>query len=166
MTCLYFSSRPFFPFYRNNLTLTPDPTIHEDYTNSVEELEHHWSLLERAVEATKTGIIIIDQRRPDWPIVYCNSGFEQMTGYDRVEILGENYRFLLEEDSIQPGLSEARTAMLEGRDATVILRNYRKDGTIFLNELNLSPVKDNTGAVINIIGTMRDVTHQNHGALD
>lgn len=147
-------------------TPNPVPTIHDDFNSSVEELEHHWSLLERAVESTKTGIIIIDQRRPNWPIVYCNSGFEQMTGYDRDEILGENYRFLLEEDSTQPGLSEARTAMLEGRDATVILRNYRKDGTIFLNELNLSPIKDNAGAVINIIGTMRDVTHQNYGALD
>ena len=148
------------------ITLPPAPEvaspINDDFNKGIVELDQHWSLLERALEATKTGIIIIDQCRPDWPIVYCNSGFEQMTGYSRDEILGQNYRFLLDEDHAQPGITEVRTAMMEGRESTIILRNYRKDGTLFLNELNLSPVKDNGGSVINIIGTMHDVTRQYH----
>lgn len=139
-----------------------DPTIHDIFNHDLIEIEQHWSLLEKAVEATKTGIIIIDQGRPEWPIVYCNSSFEQMTGYNRDEVLGGQYHFLIEDDGLQPGLVEVKAAVAEGRDTRVVLRNYRKDGTHFLNQVSLSPVRDNGGLVTNIVGTMQDVTYQSY----
>lgn len=149
---------PIMPLLDHYITL-PATLNNENFTNTVKELEQHWWLLERAVEASTTGIIIIDQRRPDRRIIYCNTGFEHLTGYSRDEILGRNYRFLLGEDTAQPGLSEVEAALAENRDIIRVLRNYRKDGTLFLGELNLSPVRDSLGLVVNIIGTIHNVTN-------
>ena len=72
-------------------------------------------VLERAVESTRTGVLITDPNRPDNPIVYANPAFERITGYSAEEVLGRNCRFLQGTDREQPGLEELRAALPEGR---------------------------------------------------
>lgn len=116
------------------------------------------NLQDRAIAASSNGIIISDPHRPDNPIIYASPGFERMTGYPSADIIGRNCRFLQGEDRDQEGVSELRAAVAEARGCRVVLRNYRKDGSLFYNELSLSPVTDAEGDLINFIGIQSDVT--------
>jgi PAS domain S-box-containing protein len=117
-------------------------------------------LLERAVTASTNSIVITDPNQPDDPLVYVNPSFEKTTGYTAEEALGRNCRFLQREDREQPALRELRAAVREGRHCTVVLRNYRKDGTLFWNELSVYPVRDEDGGVANFVGVQNDVTER------
>ena len=115
-------------------------------------------LVDRAVRPSVNGVVITDARLPDNPIVYVNPGFEQMTGYPAGEAVGKNCRFLQNEDRDQPALEELREAIREGRECQVVLRNYKKDGTLFWNELSVSPVHDEEGRLANFVGVQNDIT--------
>jgi PAS domain S-box-containing protein len=117
-------------------------------------------LLERAVTASTNSIVITDPNQPDDPLVYVNPSFVKTTGYTAEEALGRNCRFLQREDREQPALRELRAAVHEGRHRTVVLRNYRKDGTLFWNELSVYPVRDEDGDVANFVGVQNDVTER------
>jgi len=120
-----------------------------------------WSrVLERAVEATRTGVLITDPNRPDNPIVYANPAFERITGYSAEEVIGRNCRFLQRDDRDQPALEEVRSAIRERRDCRVSVRNYRKDGTLFWQELSISPVRDDRGRTTHFVGIQEDVTER------
>jgi len=115
-------------------------------------------LLEQALGAATNGIVLTDCTQPDNPIIYVNPGFERMTGYLAGEVLGRNCRFLQGADTNQPGLAELREAVAAGRSATLVLRNYRKDGTSFYNELFISPVYDPQNRLSHYVGIQTDIT--------
>jgi len=117
-------------------------------------------LLDRAVTASTNSIVITDPNQPDDPLVYVNPAFERTTGYPAEEALGRNCRFLQSEDHDQPALEELRIAIHEERHCTVVLRNYRKDGTMFWNELSVYPVRNETGHMTNFVGVQNDVTER------
>jgi PAS domain S-box-containing protein len=117
-------------------------------------------LFERAVTASTNSIVITDPNLPDDPIVYVNPAFEETTGYAMGEVLGRNCRFLQGEDRDQPALEELRAAVREGRECRVVLRNYRKDGARFWNELSVYPVRDEEGKLTNFVGVQNDVTER------
>ncbi len=122
---------------------------------SSEELRR---LLDRAVAASSNGVLITDPNLPDNPIVYVNPAFEKTTGYPMEEVIGRNCRFLQGEDHAQPALEELRAAIREERECRAVLKNYRKDGTPFWNELYVAPVHDEEGRLVNFVGVQNDVT--------
>ncbi|MBS0660528.1 MAG: PAS domain-containing protein [Verrucomicrobia bacterium] len=117
----------------------------------------HETLL-AAVHSAPCGITIADVSQPDLPLVFVNQAFERLTGYPITEALGRNCRFLQDGHSDQPGVAEIRQALAEGRTARVQLRNQRRDGSSFLNELHLAPFHDGTGRLTHYIGVQLDVT--------
>jgi PAS domain S-box-containing protein len=104
--------------------------------------------------------VIADPNQPDVPLVYVNPAFERTTGYVAEEVLGRNCRFLQGKDRDQPALGELRTAVREGRHCTVVLRNYRKDGSLFWNELSIYPVRDEDGLTTSFVGVQNDITER------
>jgi diguanylate cyclase (GGDEF)-like protein/PAS domain S-box-containing protein len=128
--------------------------------NQRRRTERELRLLYRAIAASSNGITISDSTAPDEPLIYVNRSFELMTGYPSEEVLGRNCRFLQGDDRNQAALLEVRAALREGRDCEVLLRNYRKDGTPFWNELRLSPVHDERGRLVNFVGVQNDVTER------
>ncbi len=117
-------------------------------------------VLERAVESTRTGVLITDPNQPDNPIVYANPAFERISGYAAEEVLGRNCRFLQRHDKDQPALEEVRAAIREGRECRVVVRNYRKNGALFWQELSISPVRDDRGCITHFVGIQDDVTER------
>ena len=113
----------------------------------------------RQWQALNAGVVISDARLPDMPIVYVNPMFETMCGYSSAEVLGRNCRFLQGAESNQPGLAAIRTAITSQSNGYAKLRNFRKDGSLFVNELFISPVKDATGAVTHFVGIQHLETH-------
>lgn len=117
-------------------------------------------LLDRAVAASSNGVVITDPKLPDNPIVYVNPAFERISGYTVEESIGRNCRFLQGEERDQPVLEELRAALGEERECRVVLRNYRRDGTPFWNELYVSPVHDDEGRLTNFVGIQNDITER------
>ena len=115
-------------------------------------------LRDRAISASNDGIVITDPNQHDAPISYINDAFERISGYSAAEVIGRNCRFLQGEDNDQPELKRLRIAIRQQQPCRVVLRNYRKDGTLFWNELDVSPVYDDAGKLINFIGVQQDVT--------
>ncbi len=123
-------------------------------------------LLERAINASANGVIITDATNVNNPIVYVNSGFEATTGYSEYEAIGRNCRFLQGDDRDQPGLQTLRHAIAEERGCRVTLRNYRNNGTMFWNELTISPVQNDSGAVTHYIGIQTDITTSHESKIE
>jgi len=133
----------------------------QQYHSMFEELH----LSRRIFDSISNGITICDAGMPDLPLVYVNPAFERLTGYPAHEICGRNCRFLQGSDIDQPGLTKIREAIREVHDERVLLKNYRKDGTLFWNEFYLSPILDLRGKLTHFVGIQNDVTAQVESAL-
>jgi phosphoserine phosphatase RsbU/P len=123
-----------------------------------EQIQAQLELKDRALAASAEGITIADARLPDNPLIYANAGFERLTGYSAVEVLGRNCRFLQGPGTDPETVHALRTAIQENREVTVQLLNYRKDGKPFWNRLSITPVQDRSGKVTHFIGVQSDVT--------
>jgi PAS domain S-box-containing protein len=124
----------------------------------VRQIEEELRLHDRAMAASSCGITIADARQPDMPLIYINEAFEEITGYPTAEVLGKNCRFLQGEDRSQPELDELRAALKQGSSCRITIRNYRKDGSLFWNELFMAPVFDHAGQLTHYVGVQTDVT--------
>ena len=115
---------------------------------------------ERALNSTSIGVVITDCSMPDNPVIYCNPANKSITGYESHEMIGRNCRLLQGTDNDQKGLKKLRNAIKKQKECKVIIRNYRKDGTMFWNELSISPVHDPKGKVTHFVGFQNDITAQ------
>lgn len=115
-------------------------------------------LLALAIDQSRDGITIADARLPGWPLIYVNAGFERLTGYVASELLGKSVSFLQGTDTDQPEIKILREALRNEQGCVVTLRNYRRDGSMFWNELSLSSVHDADGALTHFIGIQNNVT--------
>lgn len=114
--------------------------------------------LQRQVNARSNAVVVVDATKPDLPITYVNAQFELMTGYSRAEAIGRNCRFLQGADNNQPALRQLRQALERKESCHVSLRNFRKDGSAFQNELYISPVFDGNGRLASFIGVQHEVS--------
>lgn len=117
-------------------------------------------VLNRAMASSTNGIVIINCIDETYPIEYVNPAFERMTGYFADNILGQNIGFLFKDDIHQPEINEIENALKNCNDCQVVLRHYRKDGTLFWNDLSLAPVRDETNVVTHFLYIMNDVTEK------
>ena len=114
------------------------------------------SLYRRLVENSSEGVVLVDAQNPDRPVLYANPAFEALTGYSSAELIGRNLRFLQGDDREQDGRHRLREALSRGESCRVLLRNYRKVGTVFWNEMTVSPLLDADGRVTHFAGHHRD----------
>jgi PAS domain S-box-containing protein len=118
-------------------------------------------LLQMAIKASNDGIVIAEKEGDqDKILIYVNPAFERLTGYTSEEILYQDCRFLQSGDRDQDALPKIRDALDREGSCREILRNYRKDGTPFWNELSLSTVKNPNDGQVYFIGVQKDVTIQ------
>jgi diguanylate cyclase (GGDEF)-like protein/PAS domain S-box-containing protein len=120
--------------------------------------EHELRLRERALHAASNGILItrLDGRRN--LIEYANPAFERITGYPLDEIIGQDPRLMAADGMDAAERTALREAIAAHRPASVVLRNMRKDGELFWNDLSITPVHDERGLVTHYIGVVVDVT--------
>ncbi|MRH78427.1 PAS domain-containing protein [Spiribacter sp. C176] len=116
------------------------------------------SVLTQILDTCVNGITLSDPEQPDNPIVFANGVFCEMTGYDLDEIIGRNCRFLHGDDRDQEGLEEIREALKNHSDTKVLLRNYKKNGELFYNQLTIQPLRDSQGNLLYYLGAQYDVT--------
>lgn len=126
------------------------------YQSALEEL----SLNRTIFRSVTSGISIANAQLPDMPLMYVNPAFEAMTGYTLEDVEGKNCRFLQNEDKEQPGLTLVREAIAQKRETVAVLKNYRRDGRLFWNELAISPIRNRDGDLTHFVGIQMDVTER------
>jgi diguanylate cyclase (GGDEF)-like protein/PAS domain S-box-containing protein len=108
------------------------------------------------LESTPEGIVLIDAQNPDHPVVFVNAAFMALTGYSSDDLLGKNLRMLQGEDREQDARHRLREALSKNEACRALMRNYRKDGSVFWNEMNIVPLFDAEGRVTHFAGHHRD----------
>ncbi|WP_276239474.1 PAS domain S-box protein [Halobaculum marinum] len=122
--------------------------------------EQELELKTRALETAPIGMSITDPNQADNPLVYVNERFEEVTGYDAADAVGQNCRFLQGPATDERAVAQLREAVAAHESTTVELRNYTADGDPFWNEVILAPVFDDDGDLRNYTGFQRDVTRR------
>ena len=117
-------------------------------------------MLHAAVSATRMAMAITDPNKPDNPIVLANDAFLRMTGYPADEVIGRNCRFLQGPDTDPRAVESIREGLRHHREVQVELINYRRDGSMFLNELLIRPVLDQQGHLVNYFASQVDISAQ------
>ncbi|MGE5655504.1 MAG: PAS domain S-box protein [Actinomycetota bacterium] len=147
------------PIYDSNGCITHLLCISENITPRKQA--EAWLLsLESVMTASDNGITISDATQSNYPIIYVNPAFEALSGYSTSEIIGKNFCFLQGTDTNQPELQLLQEAMQAGKQCSVTLRNYRKDGSLFWNSLSVSPLRDASGNLTHLIGVQVDITEK------
>ena len=133
---------------------------HEASVASTDDVDE--ALKTRTMDESPVGITIADATEPDMPLVYVNAAFERITGYSPEYALGRNCRFLQGPETRDEPVAKMRTAIENGAATTVELRNYRRNGDLFWNEVTIAPLRDDEGHVTHYVGFQREVTRRKH----
>lgn len=117
-------------------------------------------LLQLVVDASNDGIVVAEQEGEDNILIYANQAFERLTGYRSDDILYQDCRFLQRDDRDQAALEVIRQALKAQKPCRQVLRNYRRDGSAFWNELSITPVFNEADQLTYFIGIQKDVSEQ------
>ncbi|QDT11930.1 PAS domain S-box protein [Planctomycetes bacterium K23_9] len=125
---------------------------------AIRNAEEQLRLRTRAIDAAKSGFLIVDAMQKDMPIVYANKGFLELTGFDPKDITGRNCRFLQGPKTDPDDIVKIRQALAKKESCRVTILNYRRDGSTFYNDLIVTPVTDGNDCVTHFVGIQTDVT--------
>jgi len=118
------------------------------------------TLLAATIEGSSAGFAIADATQPNHPLIYVNDAFERISGFERDDVLGRNCRFLTAEPPDSPERVRLRETVAKNSAGRFLLRNQRKDGTLFWNELTLFPVLGGDGAPRYLVASQNDVSER------
>lgn len=115
-------------------------------------------LRNRAIESSVNAVLIAGIDGPRRQIEYANPAFERITGYVSAEALGQDMDFLFGGETDRTALAEIHTAVMEQREAHVVLQCCRKDGSLFWNDMHIAPVGDDQGKITHFVAVLNDIT--------
>ena len=121
---------------------------------AAEDLLH---LQATALEAAANPIII---SRRDGTIVWANKAFEELSGYTREEALGQSTRLLKAGQQSPSFYKNMWETILSGQRWRGELVNRRKDGTVYEEEMTITPVKNGAGDVTHFIAIKLDIAER------
>ena len=116
--------------------------------------------IELAVQQIEEGVIITDAQlaSPGPTIIFVNEGFTRLTGYSSQEAVGRSPRLLQGKLTDRKTLRQMRAALEAGHAFHGEIVNHRKNGTTYLAEMDISPVRDSVGRIVNWVAIQRDRT--------
>ncbi|WP_169444552.1 sensor domain-containing protein [Massilia niastensis] len=124
--------------------------------------EHGLRVRERAMYSSVNAIVITCFEDGTNKIEYVNPAFEQITGYTLMEIKGHDPRFMRIEGCDVEEHARIREAIERKASVRVVLRNARKNGEVFWNDLRIDPVINLDGNVTHFVAVINDVTEARH----
>jgi PAS domain S-box-containing protein len=111
-----------------------------------------------AAETTRMAMVFTDAKEPDHPIIFANDAFLSLTGYEREEVLGQSFKFLMARGADPKALGRVEAAFEGNSDSSSEIRYRRKDGSKFWAALFISPVRDDSGDVVQHFASFVDLT--------
>lgn len=133
--------------------------IAKDITDRV-AAEERLLILERSLEASGNGAMIIDVRTEEKQVVYVNHAFTRITGYLEQEVIGHAPLLLSGAETDTEDTKQIQAAIQHGTSLTTTVRTYRRDGSPFWNQLFMSPVKDANQQVSHFICIINDISER------
>ncbi len=116
------------------------------------------ALLALVAQHSTNGVVITD---PEGRIEWLNNAFTTMTGYELAEVKGRKPSEFLQGPETDPiSVAKLRDAVAAGQSCRVEIQNYTKRGTSFWHIVDLQPVRDRLGRIINFISNHTDITGQ------
>jgi PAS domain S-box-containing protein len=105
---------------------------------------------------TKNGVIITDK---DGRVEWVNAAFTRGTGYELSEMLGKKPGSILQKKGVDEEVSKKLGNAIRSQTAIdVEIQNFTKSGEKYYNNLQITPVFDDEGKVLNFIALQRDIT--------
>lgn len=101
------------------------------------------------------ALSISDATQPDLPLISVNDAFCELTGYPENEVIGRNCRLLQGPGTDRNATAALRRQLAAGEPARALLLNYRRNGTTFMNDLVITPVRDASGTLRYFTGVQR-----------
>lgn len=120
-------------------------------------VEQQLSLQSSALEAAANGIAITDI---EGLIIWVNSAFTALTGYTFAEVIGQSTSILKSGKQSDAFYKKMWETILAGKVWRGEIINRHKDGSLYNEDMTITPVKDSTGATINFIAIKQDVTER------
>ena len=111
----------------------------------------------QSLQCAQRSFIITDPSLPDNPIMFASPGFLELTKYSLDDIIGRNCRFMQGPRTDPEQLGVLRKGIIEGKDTSVTLMNYKKDGTAFWNQIFVAGLKNAVGKIVNYVGVQTEV---------
>lgn len=119
-------------------------------------------IVRKAIEAAGESILITDAQldKPGPHILFMNPAFTSMTGYTAEEVIGKSPRILQGPKTDRVLLDALRAEMKAGRSAWGEIINYRKDGSEFVLQWLITPVRGADGEITHYFSIQRDISEQ------
>lgn len=114
------------------------------------------SMLHFALESSFQGVMITEAE-PGYPIVYVNPAFCEMTGYSFDELIGKSPSLLQGKKSDQAVLDDLEEKISKGEIFHGKTFNYRKDGSEFIMEWKIVPIRGAEGVVSHFLAIQREL---------
>jgi PAS domain S-box-containing protein len=143
--------------FEENKADTPERTVSERH---IEAVRQQGGVFVEAVRRTRMPMLVTDATLPGNPIVFANQSFVDLSGYSIDELLGQDPHFMNGKGTDPEAIRRYEAAIPEGRDETLEILQYRKDGTPFRAMLFASPVDDGQGTVTNHFLSYLDITRR------
>jgi len=121
------------------------------------QAEEELILLATAIEQASESVIIADR---DGMIRYANPAFEQLSGFTREEITGDNFHIFKSDKDDEELYKKMWNIISNGKVWAGRITNRMKDGTLCEFETRISPVRDSSGEIVNFVSVHRDITHE------
>lgn len=113
-----------------------------------------------AAETTRMAMVFTDAKEPDNPIIFANQSFLTLTGYDREEVLGQSFNFLMARGADRVALKQIESAFEGSTQGSAEISYRRKDGSVFCAAILISPVLDKSGGIVEHFASFVDLTKQ------
>jgi PAS domain S-box-containing protein len=143
--------------FKENITDTPERDSAERHMEAVRQ---QGGLFVEAVRVTRMPMLVTDATLPGNPIIFANNAFVELSGYTAGELVGQDPHFMNGEGTDPEAIKRYQAAIREGRDETLEILQYRKDGAPFRAMLFASPLDDGQGTVRNHFLSYLDITRR------
>ena len=122
------------------------------------DIEITEGFIDKMLSSLSDGVCILSAQEPNHPIIYVNPAFESMSGFSQEEILGKKALFLNHTETKPSELESLCTALVNGDNCHVVIRNQRHNGQLFWNETSLSAIKDRDGKTLYFVSIQKDIS--------
>jgi PAS domain S-box-containing protein len=111
-----------------------------------------------AAETTRMAMVFTGAKEPNHPLIFANDSFLSLTGYDREEVLGHSFDVLMARPADPAALAQVEAAFAVSSESDYVIRFRCKDGSMFWAAVFISPIRDQTGDVVQHFASVVDLT--------
>lgn len=126
----------------------------------IKQAEEQLRLHETALESAANAVVITDR---SGCVTWTNTSFTSLTGYSFEEVAGQDIRILKSDRHDDAFYQNQWDTILSGKVWQGEVVNRKKDGSLYTEEMTITPVYDQNGKISHFICIKQDVTERKRG---